>query len=160
LVALNFSGTGNLLARGGAGVTSGGLGRIRIDDFQNTFGGYSYGVLSQGFQPIIIPVAGQGVQLTIASVAGSSVSASPNGQLTSPDATISSQQANPIPIVVNCSNLPLNTAITVTVNPANGSSVSAVGYNTAGTLASSTATVLLSMPRGGGIMYATAATSN
>jgi hypothetical protein len=48
----------------------------------------------------------------------------------------------------------------VTVKPANGSTVSAVGYNTTGTLASSTATVLMNMPRGGGIIYATATTGN
>jgi hypothetical protein len=45
------------------------------------------------------------------------------------------------------------------VKPVNGSPVSAVGYN-AGTLASSTATVSLNMPRGGGLIYATAATGN
>ncbi len=138
----------------------GGKGRVRIDAFQNTFTGSLSGVVSQGFQPIIIPTAGQGVQLSIASVAGASVSATPNGQLVSPDALISGQQANPIPIVVHCANLPLNTLITVTVKPASGASVSAVGYNTTGTLASSTATVSLTMPRGGGIIYATAATGN
>jgi hypothetical protein len=61
---------------------------------------------------------------------------------------------------VSCANLPLNTPITVSVKPANGSPVSAVGYNTTGTLASSTATVMLNIPRGGGLIYATAATSN
>ncbi len=98
--------------------------------------------------------------MSIASVAGAAVSATPNGQLVTPDAIISGQQANPIPVVVNCANLPLNTPVTVTVKPANGASVSAVGYNTTGTLASSTATVSLTMPRGGGIIYATAATGN
>lgn len=164
LVAVNVFGTGQVNASGGqagGGFNSnGGLGRVRIDTFQNNFGGQINGVFTQGFQPIIIPVAGQGVQLSIASVAGAAVSASPNGQLVSPDAIISGQQANPIPIVVNCANLPLNTLITVTVRPANGVSVSTVGHNTTGTLASSTATVSLTMPRGGGIIYATAATSN
>jgi hypothetical protein len=80
--------------------------------------------------------------------------------LSTPDAVLSAQQNNPIPIVVSCANLPLNTLITVTVKPASGSSVSAVGYNTAGTLASSMATVSIVIPRGGGLIYATAATSN
>jgi hypothetical protein len=164
LIAVNVLGMGQINASGGsAGYYaggSGGLGRIRIDSFQNNFGGQINGVFTQGYQPIIIPVAGQGVQLSIASVAGAAVSATPNGQLVSPDAIISGQQANPIPIVVTCANLPLNTLITVTVKPASGASVSAVGYNTAGTLASSTATVSLTMPRGGGIIYATAATGN
>ena len=160
LVTVNFSGSGLLAASGGGGNGGGGSGRVRIDAFQNNLGGQINGVFTQGFQPIIIPVAGQGVQLSIASVAGAAVSATPNGQLVTPDAIISGQQANPIPIVVNCANLPLNTLITVTVKPASGASVSAVGYNTIGTLASSTATVSLTMPRGGGIIYATAATSN
>jgi hypothetical protein len=160
---VNFSGTGQINTGGGSGEASGvggGLGRIRIDAFQNNFGGQINGVFTQGFQPIIIPVAGQGVQLSIARVAGAAVSSTPTGQLVSPDAIISGQQANPIPIVVNCSNLPLDTLITVTVKPASGASVSAVGYNTTGTMASSTATVSLTMPRGGGIIYATAGTSN
>lgn len=163
LVTVNFSGTGQINTGGGSGEASGvggGLGRIRIDAFQNNFGGQINGVFTQGFQPIIIPVAGQGVQLSITSVAGAAVSATPNGQLITPDAIISGQQANPIPIVVSCANLPLNTLITVTVKPASGASVSAVGYNTTGTLASSTAAVSLNMPRGGGLIYATAATSN
>jgi hypothetical protein len=166
LVTPNFFGSGSLSASGGGSYiwqqtrfNNGGNGRIRIDAFQNNFGNLP-AFASVGFQPIIIPAAGQGVQLIIASIAGASVTATPNGQLDSPDAFIPGQQANPIPIVVNCSNLPLNTPITVTVKPASGSSVSAMGYNTAGTLASSTATVSIVMPRGGGIIYATAATSN
>ena len=157
LVSSKFIGSGGISV---GGASYAGSGRIRLDVYENSFGGSLNGVVSQGFQPIIIPVAGQGVQLSIASVAGAAVSATPNGQLVTPDAIISGQQANPIPIVVNCANLPLNTLITVTVKPASGASVSAVGYNTAGTLASSTATVSLTMPRGGGIIYATAATGN
>jgi hypothetical protein len=174
LVASIISGGGSLSANGGQGfggnnwnngnpgwlLSSAGNGRIRLDTFQDSYSGNASGVFSKGYQPIIIPVAGQGVQLSIASVAGAAVSATPNGQLVTPDAIISGQQANPIPIMVHCANLPLNTLITVTVKPASGASVSAVGYNTTGTLASSTATVSLTMPRGGGIIYATAVTSN
>jgi hypothetical protein len=100
------------------------------------------------------------VQLNIASVGGVPVSASPTGVLSTPDALLSAQQNNPIPIVVQCSNIPLGTPITVIVKPADGSSVSAVGFNNTGTLASSTATISINMPRGGGIVYATAATGN
>jgi len=45
----------------------------------------------------------------------------------------------------------------VSVKPANGAAVSATGYNTTGTQASSTATISIVMPRGGGLIYATAA---
>jgi hypothetical protein len=61
---------------------------------------------------------------------------------------------------VNCANLPLNTQITVSVKPANGAAVSVTGYNTTGTLASSMATISINIPRGGGLIYATAATGN
>src|ERR1017187_1140796 len=165
LVTTTFTGNGNINAPGGGGNFNytpnngqiGGSGRIRIDALQDTFGGTLSGSISQGFQPIIIPTAGQGAQLTITSVGGVPVSASPSGQLVTPDAVLSAQQNNPISIVVHCSNIPLNTQITVSVRPANGATVSATGYNSTGTLASSTATILITMPRGGGIIFATAA---
>ncbi len=132
-------------------------GFIRLDAFVNTFSGLTEGFATRGYQPIIFPSGGQGAQLTVTSVGGVPVSASPNGQLATPDAVLSAQQNNPISVVVHCSNIPLNTQITVSVKPANGATVSATGLNNTGTLASSTATVLLNMPRGGGIIYATAA---
>jgi len=161
LVSETLVGSGVINCDGGAGgnAESGGLGRVRLDVVDDNFGGQIYGVVTEGFQPIIMPGAGQGVGLVIASVGGLPVSASPTGVLATPDAVLSAQQANPIPIMVQCSNLPLGTAITVSVKPMNGSPVNAVGHNT-GTLASSTATVLLNMPRGGGLVYATAATGN
>ena len=113
-----------------------------------------------GSQFVIIPASGQLPQLTVTSVGGVPVSASPTGVLSTPDAVISAQQNNPVPIIVQCSNIPLNTPITVSVTSMNGSPVSTVGYNSTGTLASSTATISVVMPRGGGLIYATAATSN
>jgi len=142
--------------------SEGGGGRVRFDTYENNFGGSLslYTVFSQGFQPIIIPSPGQLAQLTVTSVGGVPVSASPTGALSTPDAVLSAQQNNPIPIGVSCANLPLNTPITVTVKPMNGSPVSAVGYNTTGTQASSTASISMNIPRGGGLIYATAATSH
>ena len=135
-----------------------GNGRVRLDVLNNTFGGTIAGPVTQGFQPIIIPAAGQGIQLGISSVGGVAVPASPSGLLANPDVIIPAQQANPIPIVVRCTNVPLNTEISVVVHPANGPDVQAVGLNDGGTLAASTATVSLNMPRGGGIIYAKAVT--
>lgn len=74
------------------------------------------------------------------------------------DVIIPAQQANPIPVVVRCTNIPLNSEIGVVVHPANGPDVQAVGLSNSGTLAASTATVSLNMPRGGGIIYAKAVT--
>lgn len=170
LVARTVSGGGQVSAAGGSvlvntggpwwTLNNAGSGRVRYDVLENKFSGLISGAFTQGFQPIITPVAGQGTQLAVTSVGGVPVSASPSGVLVTPDAVLSAQQNNPIPIVVSCANLPLNTPITVSVRPANGSPVSAVGYNNTGTLASSTATVSLNMSRGGGIIWATAATGN
>lgn len=167
LVASKIAGSGTVSTSGGCGGTSGsscystgGLGRIRFDAYETSFSGNIGGIFTQGVQPIIIPVAGQLPQLTVTSVGGVPVSASPTGALPTPDAVLSAQQNNPIPIVVHCSNIPLNTQITVSVKPANGAAVTATGLNSSGTLSSSTATILITMPRGGGIIYATAATGN
>lgn len=171
LIASLISGSGVISASGGTGPDTppvsgswwyagyGGSGRVRFDTFENSFSGGISGVFSQGFQPVIIPSAGQLPQLTVTSVAGVPVSASPTGTLSTPDAVVSAQQGNPIPIVVQCANLALNTPITVSIKAMNGSAVSAIGYNNSGTLAASTATVTVNLPRGGGLIYAIAATA-
>lgn len=161
LVARMLEGRGIIDTRGGltpwAG-SSAGSGRVRLDALDDAFAGAILGALTRGFQPVIFPTAGQGASLTVMSVAGVPVTPSPTGQLATPDVVLAAQQLNPIAVVVRCLNVPLNTAITVSVKPAHSPPVSALGYNT-GTLAESTATVLINMPRGGGLMYATAATS-
>jgi hypothetical protein len=154
LVASQISGGGYVSASGGA------QGRIRFDTYDNEFSGGVNGQFTSGSQFIIIPTSGQLPQLTVTSVGGVSVSPSPTGQLSTPDAVIAAQQNNPIPIVVSCANLPLGSLITVTVTPMTGSPVSATGYNNTGTLSSSTATISINIPRGGGLIYATAATGN
>lgn len=168
LVASHLLGSGSIEVIGGTTIVwtgsfhnqIAGDGRIRLDVLDNSYSGGVSGQITRGFQPIIVPVAGQLSQLKVTTIGGVAVAANPSGVLVTPDAIISGQQANPIFVVVHCSDLPLNTPVTVTVKPANGASVSAVGYNTTGTLSSSTATVSLTMPRGGGIIYATAATGN
>ena len=156
IAASQISGGGQIYANGG----NAGTGRIRFDTYDNEFSGGVYGQFTSGSQFIIIPPSGQLPQLTVTSVGGVPVSASPTGVLSTPDAVISAQQSSPMPVVVNCANLPLGTAITVTIKPMTGSSVSAVGANNTGTLASSTATISINIPRGGGLIYATAATGN
>jgi hypothetical protein len=161
IVAQKIQGGGSIDVSGGTGPgccsITGGYGRVRVDALDDNYGGPVLGILSRGVQPIIIQTNGQGAKLTIMSIGGFPVSASPSGRLAIPDAVLSAQQNNPIAVTVRCLNIPLNTQITVSVKPANSAALSATGVNNNGTLASSTATVLLSMPRGGGIIYATAA---
>jgi hypothetical protein len=155
-VASRLSGNGQLTASGGSGANGG---RIRFDTYNNQFTGFVAGQFSSGVQLVILPTNGPLPGLTVVNVGGVPVSASPTGMLATPDAVLSAQQTNPVPIVVHCSNVPLGTAITVSVKPANGAPVTGVSYNS-GTASSSTATVSIVMPRGGGLIYATAATLN
>ncbi len=163
LVASTINGAGSIDCSGGACVTysspffdfrNAGNGRVRLDRLVDNFTGSIQGSETRGFQPIIIPAAGQQVQLAITSIAGISVLPNASSSLLDPAVIIPGQQANPIPVVVQCSNIPLNTPITVEVHPAIGATVTAVGLNTAGTQASSTATIPVNMPRGGGVILA------
>jgi hypothetical protein len=158
LVSPRFVGRGTIDATGGSGLSSGkgGQGRVRLDVVENLFGGTILGQFTQGFQPIILPVPGQGIQLAIASVADGRVPANPSSSLANPAVIVPAQQANSVPVVVQCFNVPLNTSITVTAKPANGAVVSASGLNSSGTAAASTATVNLNLPRGSGILMAKA----
>jgi hypothetical protein len=167
IYANSLRGSGSLSASGGSfsavtywgsGVSgSGGNGRIRVDCIDNQFGGTVGNQFTQGFQPILVPSGAQGGQLNVLSVGGVALPTNPSGSPANPAAVISAQQSNPVAIVVGCSNIPLNTLITVTVRPLTGPSLSATGLNSSGTLSSSTAIVVINMPRGGGIIYATAA---
>ena len=160
LVTSNIKGNGSISANSGGGIFYGGLGRVRIDTYVNNFSGIITGILTQGSQFVIGTVAVGLPQLTVTGVGGVAISAPSTGALSTPDAVLSAQQNNPIQVVVSCANLPLSTQITVSIKPANGAAISATGYNTTGTVASSTATISIVIPRGGGLIYATAATSN
>lgn len=131
-------------------------GFIRFDSFVNVFAGTANGVVTRGFQSVIIPPANQAVSLAIQSVAGFAVAISPTGSPIAPDVSVPGNQQNPVAIVVRCGNIQLNTEIIVEIKPANGPTVRAVGMNNQGTKASSTATVTVNMPRGGGTIQAKA----
>jgi hypothetical protein len=161
LICSTVTGSGSVSAGGGGGNYwggGGGSGRIRFDVYQNNFTGSKSGIFTQGFQPIILPVANQGIQLGIASIGGVAVAGSLGGVLANPDVIIPALQSNPINVVVNCTNVPLNTDIIIKVHPASGADVTATAKNTVGTNAASTASIPVSMPRGGGIVYASAVT--
>lgn len=161
LVATKLLGNGGIDVRGGLYVSGNayseaGNGRIRLDALDNAFSGSVYGEISRGYQPIIMPPANAAVALFIQSVGGVLVPSNPAAQLVTPDVTVPASQQNPISITVRCTNIPLNSEIIVDVKPANGKTVRAVGLNTLGTASSSTATVQVNMPRGGGTIQAKA----
>lgn len=154
LIATMIRGSGTIDAS--ASPSQAGQGRVRFDAFENTFAGTTQGVVTRGYQPIIIPPANQAISLAIQSVAGIAVAANPTASLTTPDVIVPSSQQNPVSIVVRCINIPLNTDVIVDIKPANGPTVRVVGVNNAGTQASSTATISVTMPRGAGTIQAKA----
>lgn len=167
LVATRISGNGSINVSGGQAYfpqaffganreTRAGDGWIRLDALENTFSGQAIGEVSRGYQPIIIPPANQAFGLTILSIGSAIAPPTPSGATSLPDVLVPAQNGSSLPVVVRCSNIPLNTTITVTATPANGPAVSATGLNSAGTLASSTATILLNLPRGSGLLMAKA----
>ena len=161
LIATTITGTGRIVANGG--LTSGthktaGDGRVRLDCVDDQFTGTITGQSSRGFQPIILPAGSQASQLTVISISGTTVPAPPGGVIARPDITVLAQQNNPVNIVVGCSNVMLGTTIEVTIHPKIGADISASGVNNIGTDASSTAIIPINMPRGGGTVYASAAT--
>ncbi len=152
LFATHISGSGSIDVSGRS--YGGGNGWIRMDSPDNTFNGGVNGLNSRGFQPIIIPPANQAGSLSIQSIGGVTVGSNPSAQLVNPDVTIPANLSNPVSIVVRCTNIAIGSEIIVDVKPVNGATIRAVGTNNSGNLSSSTATVLVTLPRGGGTIQA------
>lgn len=169
IIATNITGTGTLDTTGGgtqcawtddyygrSATSRAGSGRVRLDALSNAFSGSALGLVSRGYQPIIIPPQVQAVVLAIQSVGGVVVSPTPTGKPSTPDVILPAAQQTPVSIVIGCTNIPLGTEIIVDVKPANGPAIRAVGLNNTGTQANSTAIVQVQMPRGGGTIQAKA----
>ncbi len=154
LVAESVAGPGVIWVAGG----NGGSGRVRFDAV-DVSGITVNGNSTQGLQPIIIPGQGGSAQLSITSIAGVNVPSNPQGLPTMPDVVIPAGTVNPVPVVVQCLNVPLNSSVSVFAWPEDLPQVMASGVNSAGTLASSTATISLNLPPGGGRIYAQVVTA-
>lgn len=165
LIATKISGRGTLSAAGGSFFAStywgsyvngsAGNGWVRIDCLDPQFGGSMSGEASLGFQPIILPAAGQGAQIAIESVAGLNIGTA-SGSQAIPDVVIPANQSNLVAIVVRCHGVPVNSEIIIEIRPTNSSATRIVALNGVGNLDSSTATATVQLPRGGGIIFARA----
>lgn len=140
LVANSITGTGTIQARGGnlAYLNSGGKGRIRLEAYINSFTSgtdpqYSYGQPSSVFISNI-------PSLSITSIAGTNVPASPTGTYAQPDIMLPSTTTNPVAVNVSAANIPVGTSVKVRVIPQYGSENTATS-TLSGTNESSTATV-------------------
>jgi hypothetical protein len=88
--------------------------------------------------------------LVIASVGGVAAPANPLGLINgAPDIIVPTSVPNPVPVVVNGTNLPSGTAIQVKLTPETGATATTVGGNLSGSTASSSVTVNVPLPAGG-----------
>ncbi|HDO22735.1 MAG TPA: hypothetical protein ENG86_07785 [Nitrospirae bacterium] len=120
LMANTISGNGTISAKGGSlsAAYHGGQGFIRLEAYTNnrsagTEPPYSYG------QPGSVFVANI-PSLSITSVAGVSVPASPTGSYAQPDMFLPGTTVNPVTVTLSAANIPVGTTVTVSVVPQYG----------------------------------------
>lgn len=168
LVANAITGSGQLYVTGGNGGSglgygggNGAFGFIRIEAFDlsgsniTVFPNDSSAISIVQPKPAILPNA---PQLLIASVAGVAAPATPTGSLTGvPDIVIPTIQTAPVNVVIQGANLPVGTAVQVTLTPENGPRTTVSGTLT-GTQTSSTTTVSLTLPTSGQSVISATAT--
>ena len=144
LVANTISGNGSITAKSGYADWggAGGVGRIRLETYSNnrtagTDPPYTYGLPTSVF-PASAP------SLSIISVAGTAVPASPTGAYNQPDMLLPDTTVNPVAVGVSASNIPVGTTVKVWVIPQYGSATS-VDAILSGTDQASTATANMNL---------------
>ena len=134
---------------------SGGTIRIEGDatQFNVTVNGQSTGtvVATAGpVQPANTPT------LHITSVGDIQVSATPSGNVNTPDVTFQTPPADPVTVTLTASNIPLGTSAKIRVTPQSGSFTEVTSSAFTGSAASSTATASVTIPPGFGAITASA----
>jgi hypothetical protein len=155
LIASTITGTTGLVnvagGRGGAGTAVGGngsAGRVRIEAFTNSVavnvGTSTLGVLSSGApSSVTLPNA---PSLRITAVGGVPSPAAPSGSFTIADVVLPSTTSNPVTVSLAAANIPVGTTVTVTVKGLYDAASSTPSTPLAGSTASSTASVAVSIP--------------
>jgi hypothetical protein len=142
-----------------SGLFVGGLGRVRVETFQQS-GGFGPGGIttsSQGLPGKVLP-DNASPSVRIVSIGGVIVPPTPQAAYFNvPDVTVNPNVANPITVALQANNVPLGTALAVGVIT-EGVAARATFNSTplAGTLAASTATASVTLPPGTSILTATA----
>jgi len=156
LVANTVTGTAQLLISGGASNSSGagGIGFARVEAFDlSGFSPTSGTIISSGLPSSVTAANAPGLQIT--SVAGVAAPASPSGSFQgSPDVILPANQANPVAVVLNGTNIPNGATVTLTATAADGTSTTAQTTLT-GTTASSTGTASINLSAGLSVLTAT-----
>lgn len=156
LVAPTIAGTGTITAGrsvsgcscgcgGSSAQWNGANGAVRLEAFQNTFSGNVSGTLNRGtpfglFLPATIPT------VKVLTIGGVAVNMSPTGSFTIPDVTVNSN--SPLLVQIQAQNVPVGTTVTLFIFPENGPDQTISSSPLNGTLASSSATAMLTLPSG------------
>jgi len=151
LAANILAGSGTLTVAGGGGVSGcspvgpGGNGVVRLEAFQNSFTGTIVGQLYEAspfntFIPSMIP------SVQVISVGGMPVNSTPTGSFTVPDVTVNSN--SPLTVQIQAQNIPLQTIVTLYIFSENGPDQTITSTALTGTLATSSATALVTLPSG------------
>jgi hypothetical protein len=159
IVATEFTGTGTIWVGGGARPdgprASGGF--VRIEASINTYAGTIDSAAGGSFLSFpTAPIPANLPTLRITSVAGTAAPQNPKAGLLSPDITFANAISTPITVQVAASNVPLTTPVNIKVVPAVGSPVSTTTGGLSGTVASSSASALVTLPPGAGVVTASA----
>jgi hypothetical protein len=150
LIATTLAGTGSVDVRGGtlgfsgtaAGVGAGG--RIRLEGYVRTAVYQTNAIPPSIANPSVVVLA-TGPTLAITSVGGVAAPGSPSGSLAAPDVTLPTGTANPVAVTIAGANIPVGTAVTLTVTGQTGGSTS-TSAALSGTTASSTASASVTIP--------------
>lgn len=150
LIANIIGGNGAITANGGAGGYgyssnrggSGSAGRIRFEAAQITRTVGTSPALSMGYAYAVTPP--EMPVLKVVSIAGVTVPDIPKGDFGAPDVILPFSVRNPITVVVQASNIPVGTQVTIKSNPAIGTTATASAPLT-GSDAASSATIDLTV---------------
>jgi hypothetical protein len=155
LVATTVSGSGGTINVAGGPQNStgsnvggaGSPGRVRVEGFTNTLAATvtGSGASVSSAPPTSVTLANSPI-IQITGIGGVNAPANPTGSLTSPDVVLPGTTTNPVTVSLGATNVPIGTTILVTVVGYIGPSSSAVSTPLSGTLASSTATVTVTLP--------------
>lgn len=139
LIGPTVSGNGTISANGGAATSgwAGGLGRIRLDAFNQQFTGTLTGVATTGY-PYNVPLPTSQPSVRVVSIAGISVPTNTSGSFATPDVVMN--QSGPVNVSVAGSNVPPGTTVTLWLISDVGPDQMITG-TLSGSLGSTTATI-------------------
>jgi hypothetical protein len=148
LLAPSISGSGSLNTAGGVSNCAAGLGRIRVEAFQNTFTGAITGefrVVTLSPNAIFLPT-GPTPSVRVSDVDSFPVADPPTGEFASPDVTIDA--AADVTITIETFGIPAGTQVTLYVLPETGPDVVVLTTPLAGAMDPLTGTADVTFPNG------------